>query len=55
MSRTPTASGEKAKRVELIIAQLDSLPTLPAVAARLLQVTTGQSQPRRRRPDGRLE
>jgi len=40
VSQTPTASGDKAKRVELIIAQLDSLPTLPAVAARLLQVTT---------------
>ncbi len=33
-------NGDKAKRVELIIAQLDSLPTLPAVAARLLQITS---------------
>lgn len=29
----------KGKKIELIIQQLDSLPTLPAVAARLLQIT----------------
>ncbi|MBN1844370.1 MAG: HDOD domain-containing protein [Sedimentisphaerales bacterium] len=29
----------KSKKIELIIQQLDSLPTLPAVAARLLQIT----------------
>ncbi len=40
MSNTEGASQDKTKRVELIIAQLDSLPTLPAVAARLLQLTT---------------
>jgi len=39
VSEVRTASDDKAKRVELIIAQLDALPTLPAVAARLLQVT----------------
>ncbi len=37
---TPTTEGDRARRVELIIAQLDNLPTLPAVAARLLQATS---------------
>jgi putative nucleotidyltransferase with HDIG domain len=31
------------RRVELILAQLEQLPTLPAVATRLLQVTTSES------------
>jgi putative nucleotidyltransferase with HDIG domain len=33
----------KSKKVELIIQQLNSLPTLPAVAARLLQLTVKQN------------
>jgi len=38
---TPTASpvGSAADRVELILAQLDQLPTLPAVATRILHAT----------------
>ncbi|MBN1347457.1 MAG: HDOD domain-containing protein [Phycisphaerae bacterium] len=40
MTQLPTANKDKAKRVEVIISQLDSLPTLPAVAARLLQATS---------------
>ena len=39
-TQPPTPSNTaKGKRVELIIHQLNSLPTLPAVAARLLQIT----------------
>ncbi len=35
----PDAAG-RANRVELILSQMDSLPTLPAVAVRLVQLTT---------------
>jgi putative nucleotidyltransferase with HDIG domain len=34
-----TESGARANRVELILSQLESLPTLPAVAVRLIQLT----------------
>lgn len=40
MSESVAANNERTKRVELIIAQLESLPTLPTVAARLLQITS---------------
>ena len=40
MATISTGTDERAGRVELILAQLDSLPTLPAVAARLLELTT---------------
>ena len=33
----------KPQRIELILRQLDTLPTLPAVAARLLQLTSDDS------------
>lgn len=39
MSQLPDDSRSKGKKVELIIQQLNHLPTLPAVAARLLQLT----------------
>ena len=35
-----TATAQKSRRVELILQQLDALPTLPAVAARLIQLTS---------------
>ncbi len=38
-TRGPDAGG-RASRVELILSQLESLPTLPAVAVRLVQMTT---------------
>ena len=34
-----TAKPSKSKKIELVLSQLDSLPTLPAVAARLLRIT----------------
>jgi len=40
MATISTGTDERAGRVELILAQLDSLPTLPAVATRLLELTT---------------
>jgi putative nucleotidyltransferase with HDIG domain len=39
MSQELETTRSKTKKIELIIHQLDSLPTLPAVAARLLQIT----------------
>ena len=39
MNEQQQASRSKAKKVGLIIQQLNSLPTLPAIAARLLQIT----------------
>jgi len=39
MSQESEQSQSKSKKIELIIQQLDSLPTLSAVAARLLQIT----------------
>ena len=39
MSQEHEITRSKSKKIELIIQQLNSLPTLPAVAARLLQVT----------------
>jgi len=41
-------SRSKSKKIELIIQQLNSLPTLPAIAARLLQLTV-KKIPRRRK------
>jgi signal transduction histidine kinase/HD-like signal output (HDOD) protein len=40
MGARPTHQTRSRERVELILSQLDRLPTLPAVAARLLAVTT---------------
>ena len=39
MTQQPQTTHSQSKRIELILHQLDSLPTLPAVAARLLQLT----------------
>ncbi|MBN1435615.1 MAG: HDOD domain-containing protein [Sedimentisphaerales bacterium] len=39
MSESQQSEQAKSKRIELILQQLNMLPTLPAVAARLLQVT----------------
>jgi putative nucleotidyltransferase with HDIG domain len=39
MSQEHEIARSKSKKIELIIQQLNSLPTLPAVAARLLQIT----------------
>ncbi|KPK78021.1 MAG: hypothetical protein AMJ79_01340 [Phycisphaerae bacterium SM23_30] len=39
MNQEPETKRSKSKKIELIIQQLNSLPTLPAVAARLLQIT----------------
>ncbi len=40
MTKTPNPeSGARANRVELILSQLENLPTLPAVAVRLVQLT----------------
>lgn len=40
MATSVSQSGGAADRVELLLAQLDSLPTLPAVAVKLLELTT---------------
>ncbi len=40
MPPAQAAANGKGERVELLLAQLDSLPTLPAVATRLLELTT---------------
>ena len=39
----PAVEPAPAERIELILAHLDRLPTLPAVAARLLSVTTSET------------
>jgi len=43
MAQQQLTSRSKSKRVELILQQLNSLPTLPAVAARLLRITSRSS------------
>jgi signal transduction histidine kinase/HD-like signal output (HDOD) protein len=41
--QTPNADPTQAKRVELILQQLEELPTLPAVAVRVLEATGSES------------
>ncbi len=42
------AQANQARRVELILKQLDSLPTLSPVAVRLLELTTAEDSDARR-------
>ena len=43
MNQAPTMDRAKSKKIELVLQQLDSLPTLPAIAARLLHLTVSSN------------